>query len=194
MRLLAFLQYAALLIGSVGIVAGQFFGLAKGFNLGVFVAGAGFALAGIDALATRRMCFRPADDVYENYSGTPAVIVGLMVLAVGAAMIGAAYLLDTDQWQSTYNQLLRRPAPLIAVGGLFLVGIGVLMMLNPMGRSGWAWRIFLYFPRALLGVVVIAAGLAVIGLAAWDWLEPGAFSRALRRLSALLAYIVPRRP
>jgi hypothetical protein len=141
MRLVAFLQYIALLIGSIGMIAGQFFGLAKGFNLGVFVAGAGFAIAGIDSLVTRRMCFRPSDDVYENYGGTPAVIVGLMALVVGAAMIGAAYLLDNDHWQSTANYLIRRPAPLLAVGGLFLIGFGVLMMLNPSRDrcSAWWW-------------------------------------------------------
>lgn len=194
MRTVALLQYVALVIGSVGMVAGSFFGLAKFFNLGIFVAGAGFALGGIDSLVTRRMVFRSSDEVYENYAGMPAVIVGLMVLTVGAALIGAAYLLDNDQWSSTYNYLLRRPAPLIAAGGLFLMGIGLLMMLNPQGRTGWAWRILVYFPRFLIGVLVVAAGLALIGLAGWEWLEPGAFSRALRRLSALPAYIAPRRP
>jgi hypothetical protein len=69
---------------------------------------------------------------------------------------------------------MRRPAPLLAVGGLFLIGFGVLMMLNPQGRSSWVWRIFVYFPRSLLGLVVIAAGLAVIGLGAWEWFQPQA--------------------
>jgi hypothetical protein len=174
MRLVALLQYVALIAGSVGMLAGQFFGLAKFFNLGVFVAGAGFAMGGIDSLVTRRMVFRPSDEAYESYSGLPAIIVGLMVLAVGAAMIGAAYLLDNEQWRSTYSTLMRRPAPLLAVGGLFLIGFGVLMMLNPQGRSSWVWRIFVYFPRSLLGLVVIAAGLAVIGLGAWEWFQPQA--------------------
>jgi hypothetical protein len=172
MRLISFLQYAALLIGSVGMVAGQFFAIPKGFNLGLVVAGVGFAGAGIDSLVTRRMVFRPSDDVYENYAGSPAVIVGLMVLAIGAAMIGAAYLLDNEQWHSTTNYLMRRPAPLLAVGGLFLMGFGILMMLNPQGRSSWLWRILIYFPRSLLGLLVVAAGLAVVGLGVWEWLEP----------------------
>jgi hypothetical protein len=182
MRLVAFLQYIALLIGSIGMIAGQFFGLAKGFNLGVFVAGAGFAIAGIDALVTRRMCFRPSDDVYENYGGTPAVIVGLMALVVGAAMIGAAYLLDNDHWHSTANYLIRRPAPLLAVSGLFLTGVGVLMMLNPLGRSSWVWRILVYFPRSLVGLLVVAAGIAVIGLGAWEWLEPQGYRAFVKTL------------
>jgi uncharacterized membrane protein YidH (DUF202 family) len=175
MRLIALLQYFALVAGCAGMLAGQFFGLAKFFNLGVFVVGAGFALGGLDSLLTRRMVFRPSDEAYENYAGLPAVIVGLMVLVVGAGMVGAAYLLDNEQWHSTVNYLTRRPAPLIAVGGLFLFGIGVLMMLNPQGRSSWAWRILVYFPRSLIGLVVIAAGIAVIGLGAWEWLEPQAY-------------------
>lgn len=194
MRLLAFLTYAALLIGSVGTVASQFFGLAKGFHLSLFVAGLGFAVAGADALVTRRMPFRPSDDVYENYANTPAVIVGLMVLAIGAGLIGAAYLLDNEHWYSTVNYLTRRPGPVLAAAGLFVIGFGVLMLLNPLGRSSWLWRIFIYFPRILLGLVVIGAGIALIGVGAWDWLEPGAFSRASRQLSALPAYIAPRRP
>jgi uncharacterized membrane protein YidH (DUF202 family) len=175
MRLISFLQYFALVAGCAGMLAGQFFGIAKFFNLGVFVAGAGFALGGIDALVTRRMVFRPSDEAYENYAGLPAVIVGLMVLVVGAGMVGAAYLLDNEQWHSTVNYLTRRPAPLIAVGGLFLVGIGVLMILNPQGRSSWVWRILVYFPRSLIGLVVIAAGIAVIGLGAWEWHDSQAF-------------------
>ena len=184
MRLIAFLEYAAVMIGALGMVAGQFFALPKGFNLGVFMAGAGFALGGIDALVTQRMCFRPADDVYENYAGAPALIVGILVLAVGASMIASAYLLDNDQWHATMNHLTRRPAPLLAAGGLFLIGVGMLMMLNPQGRSNWVWRILVYFPRSLLGLVVVAAGLGLIGLGAWEWLEPQtshAFMKTLPR-------------
>jgi uncharacterized membrane protein YidH (DUF202 family) len=175
------------------MLAGQFFGQAKGFNLGVFMAGAGFGIAGADALITRRMPFRPSDEVYENYANLPALIVGLMVLVVGAAMIGAAYLLDNEQWHATVSYLTRRPAPLLAAAGLFLVGFGVLMLLNPQGRSSWAWRILVYFPRSLVGLVVIAAGLAVIGLGAWEWLEPQgyrAFIKALpQRVDRLLSRV-----
>ena len=182
MRLIALLEYAAVIIGAIGTVAAQFFALPKGFSLGVFVGGAGCALAGIDALFTQRMCFRASDDAHEDYAGAPALIVGMMVLAIGAAMIASAYLLDNDQWHATVQYLTRRPAPLLAVGGLFVVGIGVLMMLNPQGRSGWLWRILVYFPRSLLGLVVVAAGIAVIGLGAWEWLEPQASHAFLKTL------------
>ena len=172
MRVIALVEYTALAVGAIGMVQAHFFGLPQGFYLGVAVAGAGFALAGLDALVTRRMCFRPSDDVYENYAGPPALIIGTMVLVIGTAMIASAYLLDNDQWHAMLHRLMRRPAPLLGAGGLLVVGVGVLMMLNPQGRSSWTWRILVYFPRSLLGLVAVAAGVSLIGLGAWEWLQP----------------------
>jgi hypothetical protein len=181
-RLLAFLEWAAVVIGIVAILAGRFFDLPKGVTLGAFTLGAGLALAGIESLVTQRMCFRASDDSYEAYAGTPALIVGLMALVAGAAMLWVGYLLSEGQWHATANYLARRPAPVLALAGLLLMGFGVLMMLNPRGRSGWAWRLFVYLPRSLLGIVVVAAGLAGIGLGAWEWFEPRAYDRFVAQL------------
>ena len=186
MRLIAFVEYAAMLAGIVAIVAGPFFGLPKGFQLGVGLVGAGIALGGIEAVLTRRMPFRPSEDAYEVYAGPTALIVGLMALAIGAGVIAAAYLLAEGQWHSTLHYLTRRPAPLLAAAGLLVIGFGVLMMLNPRGSSGLAWRIFVYAPQWLAGVVLIAAGVAGIGLGAWEWLEPRAFDDLVRRLPRFL--------
>lgn len=177
MRLIAFIEYAAVLAGIIGVLAGQFFGLSKGTHLGVFLVGAGIALGGLESLATRRMCFRFSEDAYEAYAGAPAIIVGLMVLLVGAGIVAAAYLLADGQWHSTVNYLMRRPAPLLVVAGLLLTGIGVLMMLNPQGRRGWAWTLLVRVPRGLLGFIIVLAGLTGIALGAWEWLEPLAYDR-----------------
>jgi len=185
-RLIAFLEYAAVVIGVVAMIAGQLFALPKAFHLGVFLVGAGMVLGGIEAIFTRRMAFRPADDAYENYAGAPAMIIGLMALVVGAGAIASAYLLDMAQWHATVHYLMRRPAPLLAVAGLFLIGIGVLMTLNPQGRHGWVWRILVYAPRTALGILVIAAGIAVTGLGAWEWLEPKAFDVFVEKLPRTL--------
>ena len=176
MRLVAFLEYAAVVIGIVMMIAGHFFPLPKFFHLGVFLVGAGFAFAGLVAVSTRRMAFRPADDAFEAYAGLPALIVGLMALAVGVASIGAAYLLDLGQWHATVNYLTRRPAPLLAVGGLFFIGIGILLLLNPQGHPSWAWRILVYVPRSTVGIIAIAAGVAGMVLGAWEWRDPEAFN------------------
>jgi hypothetical protein len=189
-RLIAFVEYAAVVVGIIGMIAGRFFALPKGFDLGVFLIGAGIALGGIEALLTQRMCFRPSEDAYEDYAGAPAVIVGLMALLVGSGVIGAAYLLADGLWASTVSQLMRRPAPLLIAAGLLLIGIGVLMMLNPRGRVGLAWTLLVRVPRSLLGFLLMVAGLAAIGLGGWEWLEPLAYDRfvanALRMIERLL--------
>lgn len=190
MRLIAFVEYAAVVVGIIAVIAGRFFALPKGFYLGVFLIGAGIALGGIEALLTRRMPFRPSQDAYEDYAGAPAVIVGLMVLLIGAGIVGAAYLLADGLWATTVSHLTRRPAPLLAAAGLLLIGIGVLLMLNPRGRVGLAWTLLVRVPRALLGSVLVVAGFAAIGLGAWEWLAPLAYDRfvadAPQRLEQIL--------
>ena len=182
MRLLAFIEYAAVVVGIIAVFAGQFFALPKGFHLGVFLIGAGIALGGLEATFTRRMGFRPAEDSYEAYAGAPAMIVGLMALLIGTGIIAAAYLLADGHWHATVQTLTRRPAPLLIVAGLLLTGVGVLLMLNPLGRRGLAWTLLVRVPRSLLGVVLVVAGLAGVGLGLWAWLAPLAFDHFVRSL------------
>jgi hypothetical protein len=182
MRLIAFLEYAAVVIGIVAMIAGKFFALAKGFHLGVFLVGAGIALGGIEGAFTRRMPFRPSDDAFENYAGLPALIVGLIALTIGAGTIWAGYLLEQAQWHAMVQYLMRRPAPLLAAAGMFSIGVGVLMLLNPLGHHSWVWRILVYAPRAAVGILVIAAGVAGISLGAWEWQDPKAFAAFVEKL------------
>lgn len=182
MRVLAFIEYAAVIVGIAGVVAGRFFGLARGVHLGVFLIGAGIALGGIESVVTRRMGFRAAPDSNEAYAGAPALIVGLMALLVGAALVAAAYLLADGRWTSTVYHLTRRPAPLLIAAGLLAVGVGVLLMLNPRGRRGIAWALLVRLPRSLLGLVFVAGGLGGIALGAWEWREPLAYQRFVHSL------------
>jgi len=176
-RLLAFFEFTAVIIGIIAVIAGEFFAIPKGTHLGVFLVGAGIALGGLESLATRRMCFRASEEAYEDYAGAPAMIVGLMALMIGTGVIAAAYLLDDGLWISTVHYLTRRPAPVLIAAGLLLIGLGALMMLNPRGRRSLAWTLLVRVPRSLLGFILFVGGLAGIGLGAWGWLEPAAFDR-----------------
>jgi len=187
-RIVSFIEFTAVIIGIIGVIAGQYFALSKGFHLGVFLIGAGIALGGLESVLTRRMCFRGSDDAYESYAGAPAMIVGLMALMIGTGLIAAAYALSDGLWYSTLHYLTRRPAPVLVAAGLLLIGLGVLMMLNPRGRRSLAWTLLVRVPRSLLGFILVAGGLAGITLGAWEWLEPAAFDRFVRILPQQLSW------
>jgi hypothetical protein len=181
-RLLALIEYAAVIIGIIGMVAGKFFAIHKGFEFGVFMAGLGIALGGLEGVLTYRMPFRTSDEAYEPHAGAPAIIVGLMALLIGAAIIGAAYLLADGLWNTAVNYLTRRPALVLAAAGLLLIGVGVLMMMNPTGRRGFFWTLLIYIPRSLAGFILVAAGLGAIASGAWEWYDPRAFHDFVRKL------------
>ena len=194
MRLIAFTEYAALIIGLIAVIAGQFFELPKGVHLGVFLIGAGILLGGLESIVTLQMGFRLSEDAYEDYAGAPALLVGVMALLVGTGLIATAYFLAEGQWYTAANYLTRRPAPLLIAAGLLLGGAGVLMMLNPEGRTGWAWTLLVRIPRGLLGFMVLAGGLAGVGLGVWEWLEPLAFDAFVSKLPPAFDAFVSKLP
>jgi len=180
MRFLAFLEYTFVIVGAIGMVAAQFFYLPKGFHLGLFMVGAGFALGGLESLATRRMSFRFATHSGEGYDGTPAVIWGLMALAIGSVLIASAYLMEEGVWRPTVNGLMRRPGPALATAGLFAIAAGALLMFYR-GKRG-AWRtILIRIPKALAGLLLIVAGVIALALGVLEWLDPQAYARMIRR-------------
>ncbi len=182
MRIIALVEYAAVAIGLLAVVAGKHFALRDGFVFGVSMIGAGIALGGIEGVLTRRMALRSSEEAYEAYAGMPALIVAILLLLAGAATIGAGYLLAEGRWDSTVAYVTRRPAPLLAASAIPLIGIGVLMMLNPRGRGGFVWTLLIYIPRSLVGLILVLAGIGAIGLAAWEFLQPQAFDNFLRKL------------
>ncbi len=182
MRILAFLEYAAIVIGIIAMVAGKLFGLDKGFELGIFLVGAGIALGGIEGVVTRRMGLRAAEDSYEVYAGPPALVVGILLLLAGAATMGAAYLIADGLWDSTLAYLKNRPAALLAASGVLLVGIGVLLILNPKGSGGVVWTALVYIPRALAGLFLVLGGILALVLGAWEFLDPRAFEDFVAKL------------
>ena len=182
MRILALIEYAAIVIGIVGMIAGKFFDLHKGFELGLFLVGAGIALGGIEGIVTQRMGLRSSEEAHEVYAGPPALIVGILLLLAGAATVGAAYLLAEGQWSATLAHLRNRPAAPLLAAAVVLVGVGVLLILNPRGSGGTLWTLFVYVPRALLGVLLVLAGVAAAGLGAWEFLDPRAFDDFVAKL------------
>lgn len=185
MRLLAFIEYSAIAAGGAAIVAGQGFAKSDAVHLGVFLVGAGIALGGLESVLTRTFGFRFAERAAEKHAGAPAVIFGLMALLVGAAAIGAAYLLADGAWTSTLGSLRRRPGPVYAAAGFLVAGTGLLLIMDMFRREGAVWRLLVGIPESVLGGLLLVAGLGAIGAGVWEWFEPQSFGRAMNEARPL---------
>ncbi len=181
MRLMTFIVFAAIALGLVGYFAGQHFGLAKAVPLGIFLVGAGLAVAGIESLYTRRMSMRFSPDAAQNYAGFPALVWGAMLLAVGVATIGYAYVVDT-QWARLVVTLQKYYGAKYLAAGILLSGCSVLAFVDPGGRLHWWESLLLRFPRVVLGSVLLVSSLLVTGAGAWQLLDPPGFAPLEREI------------
>lgn len=184
MRFLALLEYAAIFLGAAALVASKLFLAPKAFHLGLFLIGSGLAAGGMEAAISRQWSLRFRADAAESYSGWPAVVWGMMLLAAGGGFIAAAYLMDAGRWSAMIAHLGRRPGAVLAAIGMILTGCGALVLFEPRRRQGWRAlparlvRWTLAFSLLLAGIAAIAAGLL-------EWLEPREFQRLLRTLPGL---------
>jgi hypothetical protein len=179
---MTFIVYAAIALGLVGYFAGQQFGLAKAVPLGIFLVGAGLAMAGIESLYTRRMSMRFSPDAAQNYAGFPALVWGAMLLVVGAATIGYAYALDTGHWARLVVTLQKYYGAKYLATGLLLTGFSVLAFVDTGGRLHWWESLLFRFPRVVLASVLLVSGLLVTGAGAWQLLKPAEFAPLEREI------------
>lgn len=182
MRLLTFLEYAAILVGAIAIFAGQHYALTKGVHLGILVIGAGLAAGGIESLYSRRMSLRFSEDAAEGYSGFPALVWGMMLLLAGAALAGCAYLLDVDLWPRAEHLLKQNPAIVYLVAGLFLAGFSVLLFTDTNANRKFWQTLLLRVPRVIVAVIVLTCGIAVIGAGAWQIVDPPGYAQVERQV------------
>lgn len=179
MRVLGFLEYLLVFIGAVGMFAASVYYLPKGVHLGLFLVGAGITLGGFESIYTRGMSFRFTTLMTDDYAGTPALIWGSTMLLVGATVIAAAYLLEEGLWRTTVNLVMRRPGGLLVLLGLVTAGAGALIVFTPRSR-GVAWTLLVRLPKTLLGLALVAAGFAAVGLGVWETIDPRSFTRITR--------------
>ena len=177
MRITAFIEYCAIVVGILIIVADQFLAFPKGVELGGCLIGAGLLLAGLEALTTRQMSMRFSDYGWDDWLGAPSVIVGLMQLLVGLAVIGCAYTQNAGRWLELLNFLSARPGPVFAAVGLLAVAAGLLIVIMA-DRYGSKLRfIFVAGPQIVVGAVVLTFGVVAVGAGVWEWFHQPSFER-----------------
>lgn len=178
MGLLTFLEYAAIAIGAIAILAGQHFAMANGVHLGILLIGAGIAAGGIESLYTRGMSLRFSEA--PAYDGFPAIVWGLMLLLVGGSLIGYAYLLDSGTWPRAANLLKQYPGVVYVAAGLLLLGFSVLLFTDA-GAQRKLWQTLLFrVPRVILAVLVLVCGVAGVVSGGWQIADPKSFAQVER--------------
>jgi hypothetical protein len=184
MRLLTFLEYAAIVVGAIAIYAGGHYALAKGVHLGILLIGAGLAVGGIESLYSRRMSLRFSEDAAEGYSGFPALVWGTMILLAGAALIAYASLLDVGAWPRAERLLKQNPAIVYIVAGLFLAGFSVLLFTDT-NANRKLWQTLLFrVPRVIVAVLVLMLGIVAIAAGAWQIADPQGYLQMERQVRA----------
>ena len=184
MRLLTFLEYAAIVVGAIGILASRHFALANGMHLGILLIGAGIAAGGIESLYSRQMSLRFSEDA--GYDGFPAIVWGMMLLLVGGALIGYAYLLDTGDWPRAARLLKQNPSIVYVAASLLLVGFSVLLFADPGTRRNRWQTLLLRVPRVIVALVALTCGIAAMASSAWQIADAQGFAQVERQVSARL--------
>jgi len=177
MRLTAFIEYCAIAIGIIFILADQYLALPKGVELGGCLIGFGFLLAGLEAILTRRMSLRFSDYGWDDWMGTPSVIVGMVELLAGLALIGAAYAQHAGKWLTVVNFLSARPGPVMAVVGLMLLGLGMVVIIMADRYGGKLRFVFVGGPQIVVGALVMTLGAASLSAGTWEWFHHPSFER-----------------
>ena len=177
MRLLTFLEYAAIVAGAIAIFAGGHYALEKGVQLGILLMGVGLAAGGIESLVSRRMSLRFSEDAAEGYSGFPALVWGTMLLLVGAALIGYEYLIDNGLWPLAERLLKQYPGIVYLVAGLFLAGFSVLLFTDTNANRKLWQTLLLRVPRVIVAVLVLTLGIAALASGAWQIVDPQGYAQ-----------------
>ena len=177
MRITAFIEYGLLVIGILGIVGGKIFGIPKGIELGIALIGVGFVVAGLEAILSRQMSMRFSDYGWDDWMGTPSVIVGLMQLLIGLAVLGSAYAMNFGLWTRVLNFLSARPGPLLAGIGLLVLGLGLIIVIMADRYGGKVRFVLVGLPRIIFGIAVLASGTAMLAAGAWEWFHHPSFER-----------------
>ena len=187
MRLLTFLEYAAIVAGAIAIYAGQHFALAKGIHLGILLIGSGIATAGIESLYSREISLRFSE--HAGYDGFPAIVWGMMLLLVGGALIGYAYLLDMGDWPRAARLLQQNPGIVYVAASLLLVGFSVLLFTDPGAHRNRWQTLLLRVPRVIVALVALTCGVAGIASGAWQIADPQGFAQLERQVRQRLTAV-----
>lgn len=193
MRMSAFIEYCAIAVGILIIIADQYLAFPKGVELGGCLIGIGLLVAGLEALITRQMSLRFSDYGWDDWMGAPSIIVGLMQLVVGLAVIGSAYAQNAGRWLELLNFLSARPGPVFATVGFLAAAFGLLIIIMADRYGGKLRFIFVAGPQIVVGALVLTFGIVAVGAGVWEWFHHPSFERFAQSTAKKFEIPTPKR-
>jgi hypothetical protein len=177
---LKWIETGALALGVLSLIGASRFERPWLYTACMLTFGFGLGLSGLGALSTRRV--RVLEFLREGspYLGPAALPWGFVTFLAGLTLFGFGLLRVSGLDQEFLAYLGQRPAFALALAGLALGGIGAGMLLGPPDWNATVWRALLHLPLRALGLLLILAGLACLGLAAFDAAAPGSFDAWLQ--------------
>ena len=175
------IQIILVLITILLVLAGEKLSMPILFDAGVVCLGLTSIAIGWEAILTRRirLGWRRHGGT-QTYTGLPAMLQGAQFNLIGLFLIGASFMMYFNNGREVALQIVRRP-------GLFLIVLGGLCLLQSVisfiGQQGskdsarWVEITYLLLARLLPGFVLLALGLALVGLGVFEVLAPTAFDK-----------------
>ena len=99
-----------------------------------------------------------------------------MLLSIGGAIIGYAYLTGAGLWPQVAATLTRYPGGSYVAAGLLMIGISILLFVDSGSTRDWLLTLLLRVPRVLLATVVLLGGIAVTAGGTWQLLDAQGFA------------------
>ena len=178
LRLLTFIEYLSILAGAICLLASTHFDVLRDLPLGIYLIGAGLALAGAEALYSREMSLLATGETAPRHSGFPAIVWGLMLFCVGGALIAHAWLMQVHLWPRVAGTLKNYPGWPYLAAGLLMVGFSIIVFVDSGGRRHWVQTLLLRVPRVVFAAALALGGIAVAAGGAWHMFDAQSFTAA----------------
>ena len=170
-------------LGLLLLIAANHFGLTVLIGPGLLLFAVGTAAAGLNAVVRRHVYDRNNETTRtQTFVGPAAVFVGLVLvlLALVFAVAGAAFVLGQED--ALVDLLLERPSPAFLVGGAVLGGAGAARVFGAREWRGSLMSFLGSLPERFSGVLLLAVGLALVGVGVLELLAPALFDEIFEGL------------
>jgi hypothetical protein len=183
------------LIGVVGLlllIAAHHLELPILIGPGLLLFAAGVFAAGLHAIIGRYVVER-RDQLPGSYvfHGAAAILIGVVVLVAAAAfaVAGIAFLIGREH--AVFEFLLDRPGPALFAAGLAAGAAGAARILGAQEWKGSLTTFLMHLPERIGGVMLLALGMALLAVGAFEIVAPEAFDALLDSLLEPLNSAVP---